>query len=387
MPTALVLDSGSGASLAAVRSLGRAGWRVGVVAGTRSERSRYASFTVTAPDASADVDGFATAVGDAVARHEPQVVVPSTDAAVEALWRIAGDLGDARILGADRASAELALDKGRMLAAADEHGFPTPDWRLPETESDLYAALAEIGRPAVLKARRSYRRVGARLEQRRHAFVEEAAEAAAALPRLVGSGGELPVVQAFVRGRSLSVTAVVQAGRVAALAARETLSFDPIGGGTSVWKRTVPPDDVGVQEAIALLLAIGFEGVGEVEYQVGEDGVPRLMEVGVRLHGWVPLAAAAGVDLPLRAARGLLGERLAEDRDYRVGVQMRWPAGELARLRAIARRDVALPPGVRRRDVLAKAWPPWAPGMRYDGIDLSDPGPWLRPVRLRSAAQ
>jgi biotin carboxylase len=376
--TVLVLDGASGPALAATRSLGRAGWRVLVPAGSRSARSRFAAAEVALPEAADDVEAFSRGVVEVVHEHGVDVVAPATDASVQTLWDVADDLGDARILGADRETAQLALDKAQILAAADEHGFPAPAWRAPADLGEAEAAVAEVGAPAVLKARRSYRREGARLIQRRHAFVQSASEVAAALPPILGDDGELPVVQSFVPGRSLSVSAVLRDGRVLALAARETLSFDPIVGGTSVWKRTVAPDDVGVQEAIAFMRALGYEGIGEVEYQVGTDGVPRLMEVGVRLHGWVPLALHAGVDLTLVAARALLGDELPERTGYRVGAEMRWPAGEIGRLRAVARRDAGLPPGMRRRDVIAKAWPPWRPGMAYDGIDLSDPGPWLR---------
>ncbi len=384
--TVLVLDGGSGPSLAAVRSLGRAGWRVGTVEGSRSARSKFSSFSVPVPDSSADVDAFASAVAEAVSKHGVQIVAPATDASVQTLWAIEGALNGARILGADRASAERALDKARILAAADELGFPTPAWRLPATLEDAERAVGEVGLPAVLKARRSYRREGSRLIQRRHAFVDARSEVAAAIPPTLGDEGELPIVQAFVPGRSLSVSAVLQDGRVVAAVARETISFEPIGGGTSVWKRTVAPDDTGVQEALAFMQGLHYEGLGEVEYQVGADGVPRLMEVGVRLHGWVPLAVRAGVDLPLVACRALLGEPLPENTAYRVGAEMRWPAGELARLRTIARRAPDLPPGMTRRDVLAKAWPPWRPGMAYDGIDLGDPRPWFNVESLRRLA-
>src|SRR5205814_6007110 len=101
--------------------------------------------------------------------------------------------------------------------------------------------------------------------------------------------------------------AVVSHGRLLAAAARETFSFVPIAGGTSVWKRTIPPSDAGVAEACRLLVDVGFEGLAEVEYQVGEDGVPRLMEIGARAHGWLGLAVAAGADLPAIAAAALLG--------------------------------------------------------------------------------
>jgi biotin carboxylase len=174
---------------------------------------------------------------------------------------------------------------------------------------------------------------------------------------------------------------------VLASVARETLSFDPIPGGNSVWKRTVPFDDVGVAEALALLRAVEYEGLAEVEYQIDAEGSPRLMEIGVRVHGWIPLAVHAGADLPLIAAQALLGDEPGEELRGRVGAEMRWPKGELNRLRAAFSRTPELPPGTTRRGVIAAAWPPWRPGIAYDGIDLDDPGPWLPAALKRRRAQ
>jgi|tagenome__1003787_1003787.scaffolds.fasta_scaffold20887298_2 hypothetical protein len=189
--------------------------------------------------------------------------------------------------------------------------------------------------------------------------------------------GELPILQTYVPGRALSVSAVLSRGTILASVARETLSFHPVAGGTSVWKRTIGLDDVGVREAMKLLLDIGYDGLAEVEYQVGADGVPRLMEIGPRPHGWLALACAAGVDLPLVAARALIGEAIPDQDPYRVGVEMRWPAGELDRIRDALRIRADLPPEVSRAQVLARSWPPWRPGMLYDNIDSDDPGPWI----------
>jgi predicted ATP-grasp superfamily ATP-dependent carboligase len=381
---ALVLDADTGPALAVARSLGRAGWDVVAPAGTRAAASRHARATVAIPDAADEPDGFATAVRAALAEDRVDVVVPCTDATVELVWANEDALDGARVMGADRRFVELVLDKSRALAAAADAGFPTPEWVAPATRDEAADALARVGLPAVVKPRRSYVRERGRLRHRRHAFVRSPDELDAALAAGAGADGALPIIQAFVPGRSLAVSAVVRGGRVLALAARETLTFLPLAGGTSVWKRTVAPTEPGVEAAVNLLRTIGYEGLVEVEYQVGADGVPRLMELGGRAHGWMPLAMAAGVDLPLVAARALVGDDLADGTGYRVGVEMRWPAGELFRLRTVLGPRAALPPGTSRLDVLSRAWPPWRPGMLYDGVDLRDMGPWL-PTRLRRA--
>lgn len=382
--SALILDGASGPALAFTRSLGRAGWRVLVPAGTRSAASRYASVAVSVPEADFDPRGFVAGVGEVCAGDDVDVVVPCTDASVELLWANEDALGDARVVGGDRESAALGTDKARSLAAADEAGFPTPEWEAPETVEEAVEAVGRIGLPCVLKPRRSYVAVDGRLLHRRHGFVDVGDDPAGVIAEFARVDGSVPVLEAYVPGRSISVSAVLRDGEVLARVARETLTFDPIAGGTSVWKRTIPPDDAGVAEAVDLLRSIGYEGLAEVEYQVDRGGTPRLMEIGVRAHGWVGLAVAAGVDLPLIAANAVVGDSVPKLEGYRVGVEMRWPAGEVGRLRTALARNPGLPPGVRRRDVLATAWPPWRPGMRYDGLDLDDLRPWL-PARLRGA--
>ncbi len=386
MQTALVLDGGSGPALAVTRSLGRAGWRVIVPAGTRSAWSRYAAAAVEMPDAADRPEAFVGALARALDGATVDIVVPCTDASAELLWAHSELRGDVKVLGGDRRSFELGSDKLEGLRAAERAGFGVPAWAAPTDVRSADAELERIGLPCVIKPRRSYVAEGPRLLHRRHVFVHDRAELAGALAARADADGSLPLVQAYVPGRSLSVSAVLRDGVVLAYAARETLSFDPIIGGTSVWKRTIPPNDVGVQEALDLLRAVEFEGLAEVEYQVDASGRERLVEIGARAHGWLTLAVAAGADLPLIAARALLGEDVPVQSTYRVGVEMRWPAGEVARMRAALVGGSALPPGVRRRDVVARAWPPWRPGMLYDGLSREDVTPWL-PARLRGRSR
>ena len=379
MPTALVLDGQSGPALSVTRSLGRAGWRVLAAEGTRSARSRY-GHGCTLIDATQA--GFRDSVGALVSREPIDVIVPCTDASVAELWRDTSVLGGARILGGDRHSTAISLDKTRTLAAADEVGFPTPHWIHPATKSEALAAIRAIGFPCVVKPITSYVPESSSLRHRRHVVVRDEAEAQAALTTLSGPGLALPLIQEFVPGRSLAVTAVLHGGRVLGMVARETLSFSPVSGGTSVWKRTIAPTEAGVRQAVELLQALDYEGLAEVEYQMPADGIPRLMEIGARAHGWLGLAIAAGVDLPLIAASVLVGEQVPPPaREYKIGCEMRWVAGELSRLRVAISRRPELPPDVTRLRILRSAWPPWRPGMRYDGIHLRDPGPWLSPRR------
>ena len=369
-----MLDGNSGPALAVVRSLGRAGWRVIVEDGTKSTLSRFAAESVPLPDPIAAPDRYAAELAAHVARLRPSVVAPTTDATLELAWSSIG--GSTHILGGDEGTVRLSLDKPATLETAERLGFLPPQWLAPATAAEARAAADAVGWPCVVKPRRSYVRKGDALVQRRHIVADSPTSLEAALSRLEGPDGALPIVQALVRGRALSVSAVIADGRVLAAAARETLSFYPVSGGTSVWKRTISMSDDGVQAALQLLHGVGLRGLAEAEYQVGGDGVPRLMEIGARPHGWLPLAIAAGVDLPLGAANAATGAAAPAAAGYEVGVEMRWLAGEALRLRALLPGG-ALPPGTSPLHVLRTAWPPWKPGLRYDGIVRGDLGPVL----------
>jgi predicted ATP-grasp superfamily ATP-dependent carboligase len=379
--TALVLDGGSGPALACTRSLGRAGWRVLAPAGTRSAASRYAAASVPVPEPDRDPDRFLPAVRAVLAAEPVDVIVPCTDASSLLLHETPDVTGAARVLGGERDQVLRLTDKAACLRLAETAGFPVPAWSEPATAEEAVEVAREVGYPCVVKPRRSYIRTAETLQHLRHTVVlgpDDVRAAFAAAP-----GDEPPLVQALVRGRAISVGAVRHEGRLLGAVVRETLTFHPVAGGTSVWKRTVRPDEPGAQAAVDLLASIGYDGLAEVEYQLEPDGTPRLMEVGVRAFGWLPLAIAAGADLPLLAARAVVGENPPALGGYQPGVEMRWPAGELLRLRDAGRR--ALPAGVSRAHVIRSAWPPWRPGMRYDGLARDDWWPWA-PARIRRYA-
>ena len=375
--TALVLDGSGAQSVVAVRVLGALGCAVLTETGTRSARSRWTTGLVELPRPDAEPDGYLERLRRICADRGVHLVVPSTDLTLFLCWRAAREddtIAGARVLSADRWSAEIFLDKLAGVRTAQASGFGVPETRAGNTAAAVVAACVELGFPCVVKPRRSFQLVGGRLRQLRHVIVIERAAAESAVRALTGDDGLLPIVQEYVEGRALAVTAVVHHRGVVAHSARETLSFYPLGGGTSVWKRTVPPDTEGVSEALAFLAASGLDGIAELEYKLSSAG-PRFMEVGPRLHGWIPLAEVSAPGLLEAAVRAAFDELVTPIPSYRPNVEMRWIGGELRRLAALVRGPLL--PGTSRMDVLRAAWPPWRPAMRYDAIDFSDPGPWL----------
>ena len=375
--SALVLDGGSGQSLAVARKLGATGWRIVTEAGTRTARSRFTTSAVAVPSTQDGPAEYMSSLEAISAGHAIDLVVPTNDLTLELCWSASKRLGGARIFGGDRRAVETFLDKAAGIAAAERCGFPVPRTLIPATLEQVGAAAEEIGFPCVIKPRRSFVTSTTGIRHLRHVVVSTPEQAEAAAFALCDADGAPPVVQAFVEGRAVAATFVVRDGRTFARAVRETLSFWPVTGGMSVWKRSLPLDSPGVAEAERFLLAFGLEGLAEIEYQLDGSDVPRLMEVGPRAHGWIPLAEASCPGLIETAATVAVGGEARELTEYRPGIEMRWLRGELARTRFALRSSVDLPPGVSRGRVLRAGLPLWRPGMRYDIIDLGDPLPWL----------
>ena len=375
-PSALVLDGGSGQSLAIARRLGAAGWRIVTEAGSRTARSRFTASAVAVPSTD-ERAAYADGIAAICAEHAIDLVVPTNDKTLELCWSASSQLGGTRILGGDRRAVSTFLDTALGLAAAEELGFPIPRTRVPESLGEVAAAAAEIGFPCVVKPRRSFIPSATGTRHLRHVVVSTPDQAATAALGLCDGNGAPPLVQALVEGRAIAATFVIQGERTVARAARETLSFWPVTGGTSVWKRALPLDTPGVAEAERFLLAFGLEGLAEIEYQLDARGATLLMEVGPRAHGWIPLAEASCPGLIEAAATVAVGEEARELTEYRPGIEMRWIRGELERTRFALRSSLNLPPGLSRGRILCAGWPLWKPGMRYDIIDLDDPLPWL----------
>ena len=369
---ALVLDGDSWPSRAVARSLGSAGWRVVTEKGTITSRSRYSAAEVELPGYREHASAFAEAVAEAIARHGIDVVSPAEDASLELLYETPGLLQGARVLGGDERSAALATDKVRTLEAASAAGFPIPEHRVPASVDEAVAAGREIGFPCAVKPRRSYGRLGERRPYARHTVVRSPAETRRAVERYLRRGFQMPIVQAWTPGRSIGVAAVVRDGRILGWGAREAFRQWPIAGGVAVWRRTVPDTTPGVREALQLFRDLRFEGLGDVQYHIDADGTPRLMELGARVYGWLPLTVFAGADLPRIAVDSFFGWDSTETVAARPGIEMRWIVGELQRLWEALHPNVSLPPGTSRADVFKQAWPLWRPSMHYDGLGFGD---------------
>jgi len=122
------------------------------------------------------------------------------------------------------------------------------------------------------------------------------------------------VVQELVHGggqAQLSFAALADGGRVlCSLAARRTRQYPADFGRASTFVETI--DDPGIDEPSRRLIAeMGFSGLLEIEYKVDlATGRTLLLDINPRVWGWHSLCARAGVDFPWLLWLALRGEEL-----------------------------------------------------------------------------
>jgi len=368
----LVLDGRQRQSLVAVRSLGRAGLRVGVAevgSAPPAAASRWCLARERQPEPDGDPEGFVESLGEILSRRAPNVLIPAHDGTVEAL-RSCRDRLEASVALASETALEVAVDKERTVALADRLGVARPRTVVVRDPSELSGALAEIGTPVVLKPSTSWTPSGRRLRCVGAARRDDAIAAARAM---LGAG--VPVLlQEWAPGRREAISLVRAGGafpmRFAQVAHRMA---PPIGGG-SVVRESIPLPLDATDAAEALVDAMDLDGYSEVEFRRDAAGTPLLMEVNPRLSASVEIAVRAGVDFPRALYAWAAGGEVPASHGYRTGVRMRWLGGDVHWLWRTLRTQGAPDSLPARSAVQLFARDFFRPG-GYDYLVPSDPRP------------
>ncbi len=363
----LVVSGDGRKGVAVVRSLGRAGFRVGLTSGRSlaiPRLSRYCSRFERLPEAAREPDEFWKALRAHLERRRYEVVVPLEADALEviSLHRSVLPAGTAFPFAAHDV-LDRAADKHTVVERASALSIPVPRTRLPAGPGEVAGAARDVGFPAVIKPRRGQGSHGVKL-------VRSEAELLESYPGIVRRFGPA-VVQEFVPsgGGEYGVSLLMDSdrGAVARFSHRRIRSF-PVAGGPSTLRESI--HEPAIEEyAERLLRDLGWFGVAMVEFRRDpRDGRFKLMEVNHRFWGSLPLAIAAGVDFPALLCRLALGEKVEPRLDYPAGVQCRWLfPGDLMHFLANRERWRMKPSFFRFV----------APNLHYDIESLSDPGPML----------
>lgn len=384
----LILDAEHKQSLAAARSLGRAGLRVALGESLTQYRanpplpafcSRYCARALVLPSYADDPDVYAAAVIEFVRAHPTPVILPAGDASCVSLMPYRQQLAEAGsvlALPPDPALA-IALDKDRTLGVARELGIAYPKSVRIGNVEELSVAIAEFGFPFVLKPTMSW--TAERRDRVPPVEVIDKEEATEAVERFL-AGDAVVLAQQWLPGRREGVTLFIAGGEVMASCGHEEYRTTPALGGTSVMRASVqtPPDVY--DQAVRLAVAIGIEGVCEVEFRRDADGRPLLMEINPRLPGTLDTSILSGVDFPLLIWQLATGRRVDRVPGYRPGIRTRWLHGDIRWLRDNHNR-VGRPDSMSRVQAIWTFASEFARTRRYDYFDWRDLAPAIAETR------
>jgi biotin carboxylase len=248
------------------------------------------------------------------------------------------------------------MDKVSCARAAVAAGMSVPPSRTFGSTGELVAAAAELDYPVVIKPA---------LKRYAATRVDSPDRLAAALKQ------EGPViVQPFLSDRLRAVVGLMWNGELRLAVHLDYVRVWPMPCGTTASAVTVAPDED--TEAGLIKLLGGYNGIFHAEF-AGD----YLLDLNPRVHGTLPLALGAGVNLPASYCRLVTGENVAARRGE-TGKFFRWMEGDV---RSVLRNVREGRMGIGGAVQALKPHP----GAIHSYESLSDPGPML--ARLAFAAR
>jgi predicted ATP-grasp superfamily ATP-dependent carboligase len=340
------VDGRSRSAVAAVRALGAAGYRpIVTVSGGRSAAAASRSCSGVLHTPRPGSPGYREAVERYVDAQGGVAVLAASDAVLVELEQPGADL----------------VDKARLPDRAAAAGLRVPATREFADRADLLDVANDLEYPIVVKA--TVKTLPSEVAHR----VDSAHELPTALADLYGP----VVVQPFAVGTMRAVCGVIRDGRLLAAVHQEYVRIWPPGCGTASAAVTTDPD-LELEARLPRLLN-GHDGVFQVQL-IGD----QVIDVNPRVYGSLPLAVAAGANLPAIACGSETAPSTGGVVRARAGVRYRWLEGDLRRLLNDARE------GTLSLRAVGRALLPHV-GTAHSVESLRDPGPLM--VRVVDAAR
>lgn len=344
---ALVTDAQLRAVLAGIRALGRAGVPVVVAgpdAGAPGLWSRHARVRLPAVGDGRRPIGLVESLTELARERGPLVVYPGQEATIDAFlagWeRLPPDL---EMPYPSAEPLRLLRDKRALTQLAADAGLGAPATLVEGTVGELARSRPRV--PCVLKPAIG----GGALPTARPVADEAELDAL-----LSGLPPDEPVLVQERMSGPLSALALVldRGGEVVARFQQAALRTWPPEAGNSSRAVSVEPDEALVRRAAGMLAGVGYAGLAQLQF-VGRPGGLALIDANLRFYGSLPLALAAGVNLPAAWHASVTGRPTPRPGPYRLGVSYRWLGGD-AMAAAHGRPGLLLEP--HRRPTAGAIW-------------------------------
>jgi protein-tyrosine-phosphatase len=322
----LVIGDDPCSCLTIVRSLGRQGLRV--VLGTQNPQSlpaysRYVSAVIPFPPYAARLDDWWNKLEEVLRDERFDLVIPASDGGLVPIALNRRRFEPlAKLAVPDEFAFEHTYRKDKTLAMASELGVPLPRGILVGDRAGLSSlpqsglALPVVVKPVSSKIWRDGKRMdkSVRLARSWDGAASYAAE-------LIEVGGA--IIQNTFRGIGVGQEFLADGGEILTALQHERV-HEPLGGGGSYYRRTVPLDPEMLRHSRRMLEYMHWTGVAMIEYKLNrETGEFTLIEINGRFWGSLPVAVSAGIDFPADLYHLLVEGRRPERTNYRVNVYSR----------------------------------------------------------------
>ena len=322
MKTAVITDGKYRTAIAAVRALGRAGYRV-IVAQTRGDcvqeppvfASRFAAEGRWIAGSAADED-YPERLRALLKEYDRPVLFCVGAASLNAAARQRARLAEVcDFLIAPPETLDALNDKEQVHARCEDLGIPVPRQYGPGEQPAAYPVVVKphCGEKFGLKAKDRYR------------VAQNRAEYEAALAAMAPYDAA-PIVQEKVTGPGGGASLLLdQNSRLIGAICHRRIREYPAAGGPSTCCVSFYDEKL-IENAYRLLASFHFQGLAMVEFK-GD----RVLEVNPRIWGSFPMTEQAKSPIAVRYARAAAGERLDyAPGDYETGVRMRFMLNDAA---------------------------------------------------------
>ncbi|HEX5411668.1 MAG TPA: ATP-grasp domain-containing protein [Terriglobia bacterium] len=321
----LVTNDSFPQSLGIVRSLGRKGIRVSVLADkpTRlASHSRYCSARYEVPPPGED--SFYSAVMNLLHRIHFDLIIPVGYDATRALAQhqvAVNSLSSLEI--ADSEKIQRAADKRYVNELASEVGVPAPKSFSPTHPNEVRDLSRGIKYPVVIKAASEplvkkgvqYARTPHELIERYEALWQESKQ----------SPTPPPIVQEYIPGFGCGFFALYQKGTCKRIFMHRRVREVPPSGGISCCAESYYDPKL-KEYGTRLLDQLGWHGVAMVEFRYDTDvNDYKLVEINPKFWGSLDLALAAGVDFPYYLCQMAQGQTIEYSEEYIRKIRFHWP--------------------------------------------------------------
>jgi predicted ATP-grasp superfamily ATP-dependent carboligase len=325
-PRVLVTDTGDRAGVDAVRSLAAAGYRVTAAATNRKAPglwSRGSSSRQIIPDPRDGLDAFVARLSQIVREDAYDILIPVRD---ETLYAVSArrEAFDPYVETGlpEHEVVERALDKTFLAEQATKVGLGPPESHLCTDAGQALEVAEMLGFPVVVKGPSAIVEVEGRVDRFPSRFVTSESELREAQER-IGTC----IVQRRQLGQVLSFGGVVtERGLLASAVSRYHRTWPPIAG-YAAFTETIDPPGALAEQVEALMAAMGWRGIFELELIEGTDGSIGAIDFNPRLYGSICLATRAGAPLTAIWCDWLRGKDPKPVR-ARVGIRYRHEEGD-----------------------------------------------------------